>query len=182
MKNRSSLTAAMFMGLTVLVAAGACTSNGDTGATGGAGSGGSPGGAGTGAGRAGSGGTAGGGASASCSAGHSGGSPSDLADFATVRMIVQVQCGGPGCHNDSQSPHMVDDANLYATLTTFVSPRCGNRVLVKPCAPEESAFYLAQRGQCGTLDKMPKGCTDLCTPDNYLEGVRQWIANGAPKQ
>lgn len=77
---------------------------------------------------------------------------------------------------------MVDDASLYTTLTTFVSPMCGNRVLVKPCAPDESAFYLAQRGQCGTLDKMPKGCVDLCTPDNYLEGVRQWIANGAPKE
>jgi hypothetical protein len=26
---------------------------------------------------------------------------------------------------------------------------------------------------------MPLGCVDNCTPADYLEGVRQWIANGA---
>ena len=55
-------------------------------------------------------------------------------------------------------------------------------MLVKPCAPEESAFYLAQMGQCGDLAQMPFGCDpkyDNCTPAEKLEGLRQWIANGA---
>ena len=186
MKNRTSIFAATFLGFAVLAPLGACMSSNDggtgtagTSGGGSAGTGGPAGGAGTG-GHAGGAGT--GGASANCSAGGSTGGSSELANFDTMRMIVAAQCGGPGCHNDTQTPHFADDANLYATLTTYVSTMCGNRVLVKPCAPDESAFYLAQRGLCGTLDKMPKGCSDLCTPDNYLEGIRQWIANGAPKQ
>jgi hypothetical protein len=96
-------------------------------------------------------------------------------------MIVQLQCGGGGCHNEGQPP-LLFDGDLYARLTTYVSARCGNRLLVKPCAPDESAFYLAQAGRCGAgLERMPKGCVDLCTPDNYLEGIRQWIASGAPR-
>jgi hypothetical protein len=118
--------------------------------------------------------------SASCSAGGAGGS-SDKADYATMRLVVTT-CGGPGCHNDSTQPTLVDDANLYATLTTYKSALCGGRVLVKRCAPEESAFYLAQKGECGAgLPQMPLGCVDLCTPPDYLEGIRQWIAKGAPQ-
>jgi hypothetical protein len=29
---------------------------------------------------------------------------------------------------------------------------------------------------------MPKGCVDNCTPPDYLDGIKQWIAAGAPKQ
>jgi hypothetical protein len=176
MKNRISICAATFIGLAVLAPLGGCMSSELGTGTGGTSGGGS-------SGNAGSGGHAGGGgAPVNCSAGGSTGGSSALANWDTMRMIVQQQCGGPGCHNDTQTPHFVDDANLYATLTTYVSTMCGNRVMVKPCFPEESAFYLAQRGECGTLEKMPKGCSDLCTPDSYLEGIRQWIANGAPKQ
>jgi len=28
---------------------------------------------------------------------------------------------------------------------------------------------------------MPFGCMDQCTPPDYLEGIRQWILNGAPQ-
>jgi hypothetical protein len=80
-------------------------------------------------------------------------------------------------------PRLVNDAQLYATLTSFVAKRCGNRTLVKPGSPEDSAFYLAQRGQCGTdLPLMPLGCVDNCTPPEYVEAVRQWISLGAPPQ
>jgi len=81
----------------------------------------------------------------------------------------------------------LDATKLYTTLTTYKSKRCGNFFLVKPGAPQESAFYLAQKGGLckdadtskKPLDQMPFGCSDGCTPDDYLEGVRQWIANGA---
>jgi len=107
-----------------------------------------------------------------------GGSP--YANFAAIREIVTFKCGGAGCHTGEREPRLVDEAKLYSTLTTYVSQRCGNRLLVKPGSPEESAFYLAQKGLCGTnLPQMPLGCVDSCTPSDYLEGVRQWIANGA---
>jgi hypothetical protein len=112
------------------------------------------------------------------SADSGGGSP--YANFATIREIVLFKCGGAGCHSGEREPRLVDEAKLYSTLTTYVAQRCGNRLLVKPGSPDESAFYLAQKGLCGTnLPQMPLGCVDNCTPPDYLEGVRQWIANGA---
>jgi len=110
-----------------------------------------------------------------------GGSP--YANFAAVREIVLFKCGGAGCHSGEREPRLVDEPKLYATLTTYVSQRCGNRLLVKPGSPEESAFYLAQKGLCGTnLPQMPLGCVDNCTPSDYLEGIREWIASGARQQ
>ena len=110
-----------------------------------------------------------------------GGSP--YANFAAIRDIVTFKCGGAGCHSGETEPRLVDEAKLHSTLTTYVSQLCGNRTLVKPGSPEESAFYLAQKGLCGTnLPQMPLGCVDNCTPADYLEGVRQWIANGASPQ
>lgn len=110
-----------------------------------------------------------------------GGSP--YANFAAIREIVSFKCGGAGCHSGEREPRLVDEAKLYSTLTSYVSQRCGNRLLVKPGSPEESAFYLAQKGLCGTtLPQMPLGCVDNCTPSDYLEGVRQWIVNGASQR
>lgn len=123
----------------------------------------------------GSGGSGGGGA------GSAAGSNSPYANFATAAEIAAIKCGGAGCHGGETPPYLIEPATLYGTLTTFVSMRCGNRKLVVPGMPQESAFYLAQAGQCGPdLPKMPLGCVDTCVPDDYLEGVRQWIENGAP--
>ena len=115
------------------------------------------------------------------------GGASPYANFASVVQIAQVKCGGAGCHaGGEQKPVLlgVDNGALYTTLKTYVVKDCGNRLLVKPGAPQDSAFYLAQKGQCGsTIPQMPLGCSeDNCTPQDYLEGVRQWIANGATQQ
>jgi hypothetical protein len=132
-----------------------------------------------GAGGAGAGGGAGG-APAACG-GSSGNSPN--ANFAYIRTLVADTCGGAGCHNEApMQPQLVDDAALYTTLTTYRAQLCRNRVLVKPCAPEESAFYLVQRGECEDVAQMPFGCVDRCTPPDDIEAIRQWIANGAPEQ
>jgi hypothetical protein len=123
----------------------------------------------------------GGTASGGTASGGAGASP--LANFAAVREIVSNTCGGAGCHQTGDTPPalLVDDAKLLSTLTTFVSKQCGNRVLVKKGAPKESAFYLAQAGECGKdLARMPLGCVDRCIPKDYLDGVWQWIENGAP--
>jgi hypothetical protein len=77
-----------------------------------------------------------------------------------------------------------DDTALYTTLTTYKVTKCGGRVLVKPCAPEDSAFYRAQSDptMCEMLPQMPFGCgAGNCTQPDDLEIVRQWIAAGAPR-
>lgn len=103
-----------------------------------------------------------------------------------MKVVISFYCGGTGCHNAGQPPDLFpkDDATLYKTLTEYKVKDCDNRVLVKPCAPEESAFYRAQSGSvtCDPLPRMPFGCgTGSCTSDDDLEDVRQWIAKGAPK-
>ncbi len=192
MKNRSSLFAAAFVclagGFALLVPLGACIPPSD----GGPGTGGTSGGGMSGsAGQSGSGGRAGtGGASVTCGSGGATGGTSVMANWALVREIV-ITCAGADCHADREPKLLapagqLSDADLYAKLTSHTSAKCGNRVLVNPCAPEESAFYLVQRPEaCGpgtTAKQMPFGCGEgLCTSADYLEGVRQWIARGAPR-
>lgn len=126
-----------------------------------------------------------GGSGASCASGGSGGG-SSVATFADIKTVIGFYCGGAGCHNETQSPNLFpnDDTTLYTTLTTYKVTKCGGRVLVKPCAPEESAFYRAQNNPttCEMLPQMPFGCGGgNCTQPDDLEIVRQWIAEGAPK-
>jgi hypothetical protein len=128
---------------------------------------------------------------------------SALANWAAVRSIVdgttggQVSCQGADCHTTGdRQPYMIgltgplSDDDLYTTLTTFVAPRCGNRVMVKPCDPDGSAFWRAQAGMCEglppmvPLPRMPFGCRpeyDQCTSPDQLDGIRQWIATGASR-
>ena len=117
---------------------------------------------------------------------------STLATWANVRDVVDNTCFGSDCHvQGERTPTLLglnsaprSDADLYDTLTTYTTTLCGKRALVKPCAPDESAFYLAQAGMCGDVPYMPFGCSpayDNCTPADKLEGIRQWIANGAPR-
>ena len=126
-----------------------------------------------------------------------GGAPgtSDLATWANVRSIFEGDpvggCYGADCHRQGErepimlgSSAPLSDAALYDKLTTYKTTKCGNRVLVKPCAPEQSSFYLAQTGMCGDLPQMPFGCLpefDNCTAADKLEGLRLWIARGAPR-
>lgn len=135
----------------------------------------------------------GGGGTGMVSCGGSSGT-STLATWTSVREVVDLTCQGSDCHTQGdREPYMfglsgpIADEDLYNKLTTYKATRCRDRVMVKPCAPDESAFYLAQMGQCEglagvPLPQMPFGCSpvyDNCTPADKLEGIRQWIANGA---
>jgi hypothetical protein len=115
---------------------------------------------------------------------------STLANFANVKDVVNNGCFGSDCHiQGDQQPWLLalgaaplSDSDLYKKLTTYKTTLCGGRALVKPCAPGDSAFYLALSGMCTDLPQMPFGCKPEymnCTPDDKLEGIRQWIANGA---
>jgi len=143
----------------------------------------------------GSGGNTGTGGTVSCAAGGSSGT-SALATWDNVKDVVSGGnpggCYGSDCHiQGDRQPYLLalaaaplSDADLYNKLTTYKTMKCGQRLLVKPCAPEESAFYLAQAGRCSDLPQMPFGCNPVyqnCTPDDKLEGVRQWILKGAPR-
>jgi len=177
MKRFSSLVGTSSL-LALLAALGGCAPSGSLQGTGGTGGGG----------------TAGTGGMVAC-----GGAPatSAKANWAGVREVVDLSCQGSDCHTQGDREPILfgisgplTDADLYSKLTTFKAARCRDRMLVKPCAPDESAFYLAQAGLCegggggdGPLPYMPFGCDpkyENCTSAELLEGIRQWIANGAP--
>jgi len=125
------------------------------------------------------------GAGASCASAGTGGS-SGSATWSDVKTVVGFYCGGTDCHNSGRMPNLFpdNDTTLYNTLTTYKVTKCGGRVLVKPCAPEDSAFYRAQNDPttCEMLPQMPFGCvTGSCVQPDDLAIVRQWIAAGAPK-
>lgn len=150
-------------------------------ATGGVGTGGTGGFGAGGTGGFGAGGTGGVGTGGVGTGGTSGGS-SELANFATVRQIANLRCGFSDCHATGDHLVLMDDANLYTTLTTHTVTKCGGRTLVQPGTPEQSAFWLVMQGLCEALPRMPNGCVDNCIPQEYIDGVGEWIANGAPQQ
>jgi hypothetical protein len=136
-------------------------------------------------GQGGSSGQSGAGGGASCASSPTDGG-SSLATFTDIKTVIGFYCGGAGCHNNGQTPNFFADSDtaLYTTLTTYKVAKCGGRVLVKPCAPEDSAFYRAQSDptKCEMLPQMPFGCVGgSCVQPDDLEMVRQWIAAGAPK-
>ena len=105
------------------------------------------------------------------------------ASYATVREMVDLVCGNASCHGGEHELFMRDDEKLYGTLTTHVSMGCGNRLLVKPGFPQESAFWLVLGAECGSVPRMPNGCIPAegtCIPQDYVDGVEQWIESGAP--
>jgi len=126
-----------------------------------------------------------------------GGSTTPPATMATVREMVKG--GGPTgaidtcvsapCHDVNgfapPPPRMNlvlrDDANLYKTLTTYISQGCGNMPLVNPGKPDQSALIMALKGT-GCTFRMPLGCTDEhCWDAGMIGAISQWIANCAPE-
>ena len=78
----------------------------------------------------------------------------------------------------------MDDKQLYANLTSYVSKACNNQKLVMPGNPAQSALITILSGPCGMTPRMPYGCSaddGNCIPDEYIAAVSRWIANGAPQ-
>src|SRR4051812_44098004 len=104
---------------------------------------------------------------------------SALATWANVRDGGDNTCFGSDCHVQGEREPILlgtnsvalSDMALYDKLTTYKTTLCGQRALVKPCAPDQSAFYLAQAGTCGDVPQMPFGCVPAynnCTPADKL--------------
>jgi hypothetical protein len=139
-------------------------------------------------------GTSGGGAGGSAGSnggattGGSGGGEIIPPTFDTLKLVLKsnLGCLGADCHGggNQQAPTLTISDKLYTTLTTTMSPDCGNIPLVKPGKPDESALVKIIKGPCGSIDRMPLGCTeqdDNCVPAEYIAAITQWVANGAPQ-
>lgn len=112
--------------------------------------------------------------------------PAGDPSFARVAELVEYYCVtchvGPG--TCSHAPDLQNDqGQLYETLTTWTSPKCGDRKLVDPGNPDNSAIVLSMESGCGELPRMPYGCAvEGCQADPYLPDLRQWILDGAPQE
>jgi hypothetical protein len=114
------------------------------------------------------------------------------ASFETLKYViqnVQPSCAAADCHgnNEFNNLNLVVDDQLYSNLTLTMSEACGNLPVVNPGNPAQSAIVMLLRGPCGELERMPRGCIENefennCVPDEYIQAIEQWIANGAPEQ
>ncbi|HEY3498722.1 MAG TPA: hypothetical protein VGK73_28720 [Polyangiaceae bacterium] len=130
-------------------------------------------------------GTAGSGGSAGAAAGTAGSAGFTLtATFDGVATYMQQNCGLPKCHGgapDGPDLIFVDRSTLYNILTTRKVMPCGDRLIVSPGKPEESAILMLPNWEC-TDFVMPQGCIeDPCLPEADLATIRAWIAAGAPQ-
>lgn len=120
------------------------------------------------------------------------------ATFETAVIVFttnQPTCTSADCHGGH--PGAIDlrpDEELYERLTTTSSEVCGN-LIVNPGSPDQSALVQVLTTGCGNvapqcsigtecIPRMPLECTEGfdCIPPNYIEALRQWIANGAPPE
>lgn len=118
------------------------------------------------------------------------------ANFETVKLVFGggggvMPCSAAPCHgvngvappDDPLELPPMNDSQLYANLTTYVSRACGNTKLVSPGNPAQSALVTILRGPCGMTPRMPYGCSAEagdCIPEEYIAAVARWIADGAP--
>jgi len=121
------------------------------------------------------------------------------ATFDTLKLILtmnQINCTGSDCHGGvTQRIDLRPSVDgLYERLTTTTSEVCG-KLIVSPGYPDESALLQVLTTGCGNvvpnceigvecIPRMPIECTEGvdCIPPDYIEALRQWIANGAPAQ
>jgi hypothetical protein len=127
-----------------------------------------------------------------------GGTTTPPATFATVKDVLKGggptgaidSCVSAPCHdlNGAAPPPprmnlvLRDDANLYHTMTTYISTGCGGVPLVNPGKPDQSALIMVLNGTCMNTFRMPLACTDEhCWDAGTIAALSQWIANCAPE-
>ena len=101
-----------------------------------------------------------------------------------------MTCASAECHeaggNAPPAPEMpldlTVDSDLYSRITTYVAKDCDNDLFIDPGHPESSAVIKVLSGPCGSVPQMPNGCKgDSCIPQDYIDALSDWIANGAPQ-
>jgi hypothetical protein len=105
--------------------------------------------------------------------------------FAEVSGMVNTTCGKSGCHAAGPLAKMplLTSANaqtLYQNLTNTMVQECGNKPLVDPGDPANSAILALVQQDCGEFF-MPADCTsDPCIPQANIDKLSAWIQGGAP--
>jgi hypothetical protein len=120
------------------------------------------------------------------------------ATWETMRDTIvysSIFCAGSDCHGGvDKRLDLRDDGDLYYELTTWISELCGNKFVVNPGNPDQSAILDVLTTGCGAvapncligqecIPQMPVNCTPGfdCVAPEKIEAIRQWIANGAPQ-
>lgn len=107
--------------------------------------------------------------------------------FAEVyELMVQFDCNS--CHSGSTPPQgllLATQDDAYANLVNQPSRQCasaGGRMRVAPGAPELSYLIdkLTGEGMCAG-QRMPRNRGDNWMSPEQIDGIRAWIAAGAPR-
>lgn len=104
--------------------------------------------------------------------------------FAEIASDIQTNCGNNAtCHGagTKNPPVLINDASLYATLSSLTVDECGGSALVVPNNAAGSSIIKLMKYECGDL-VMPDGCTpQLCDTGlkPLIEKWSAWIAAGA---
>lgn len=123
------------------------------------------------------------------------------ATWDTLRYAItysSITCAGSDCHGgfehrlDLRDDLTTNGQALYDQLTTWTSELCGNKLVVNPGNPDQSAILDVLTTGCGAvapncvvgeecIPQMPFNCQPGfdCVPDDKIEAIRQWIADGA---
>jgi hypothetical protein len=110
--------------------------------------------------------------------------PPQPVDYATqVQPILTASCTSAQCHDATNPQEALDltAANAYAELVGVASRQCPTNLLVEPNTPSESylVIKLQGAGSCFKGTRMPKPPESISAAE--LQLVRDWIANGAPR-
>lgn len=99
--------------------------------------------------------------------------------------MVNLSCGKMGCHGTGFGAKMptLTNANpqtLYQNLTNTMVQECGNKPLVSPGNPANSAVLALVKRECGDFF-MPADCMNTpCLPQASIDTLTAWIQGGAP--
>ena len=91
--------------------------------------------------------------------------------------LFQPRCSASVCHGSFNPQRGLDlESDPFGTLVNVASVEDPSMMRVAPGDPEHSLLFLLLQGSIGGTERMPPGVT---LPDEEIESVRRWIANGA---
>ena len=99
--------------------------------------------------------------------------------------MINTTCAKAGCHGTGFGAKMPTLTNTnpqtqYQNLTNTMVQECGNKPLVDPGDPANSAILALVQQDCGEFI-MPADCdSDPCIPQANIDTLTAWIQGNAP--
>jgi len=134
---------------------------------------------------------------AATTTGTTGGAVVPGPNFETMVVVATqnpLNCSSSDCHGGFEGRLDLREATLYESVTSWSSEVCGKPV-ISPGDPDGSALIQVLTTGCGNvtpdcmigtecIPRMPLECVDGvdCIPPEYIDALRQWITNGAPRE